>query len=171
MRFLITRIALPVLIALALVPAPRAGVTSPCALEPLTLPLFGGTPVAALATPAGPAGTPDVDAESIRHALEQYVACTNTGEPTLAWAIFSPGWFARAFADPTVHYLPAFEQMLALPATFPGTPLELESVGEIMPRPDGRVAVTATFRSGDDLWTDRLVLVLVEGTWLIDDVE
>lgn len=143
-----------------------------CDLVPLELPLFGGTPVAELSTPvvdlsASPA---DVSDEEIREVLEQFVACTNTGDPTLVWAMFSLRWFADTFADPEEHYLPAFESTLDGPAQFSSQPLVLVEVGEIVLLDDGRVDVTATFRTGNQEWTDTLTLVEIDGEWRIDEV-
>lgn len=143
-----------------------------CELVPLELPLFGGTPVAAFATPS-PGATPSAQAlseDEARDILEMYVACTNTGDPTLIWAMFTPRWFSQTFADPSEHYLPAFEQMLDRDGSPSGVPLELIEINEVEPR-DGRVAVTATFRSGEQEWTDRLFLADVDGDWLIDEVQ
>lgn len=142
-----------------------------CELTPLELPLFGGTPVADFATPS-PAASPAADlSESEAEAvLQQYVACTNTGDPTLVWGMFTPRWFSQAFADPEQHYLPAFEQMLDNEGQPTGVPLELVEIVEIKAH-GASVDVTATFRSGDQAWTDTLTLVQVDGQWLIDDVE
>lgn len=143
-----------------------------CGLAPLELPLFGGTPVAELATP-GPIGSPatqELRDGEIEAALEQYVACTNTGDPALIWAVFSPRWLAANFADPQEHYLPAFEFMLTLPEVPGADPLQLVQIHEITPLPDGAVDVTATFASGDMEWTDTLTLVQIGKEWLVDDV-
>ena len=162
---------------LLMVTAPDTGATAidvaTCDLTPIQLPLFEGTPLPdvvasqVLATPAA-----DTYSEAaVRDVLEQYVACINTGDPTLIWAMFSPHWFARTFADPQQHYLPAFEQMLSIPATSDATePLALEAVEDITLLPEGRIDVTASFRSGDREWQDTLTLIYVDGQWLIDDV-
>ncbi len=142
-----------------------------CELQPLELPLFGGTPVTVFATPS-PEASPaiaelsEAEAEDV---LQQYVACTNTGDPTLVWAMFTPRWFSQTFADPEEHYLPAFEQMLDSEGQPTGVPLELVEILAIDPQ-GGSVDVTATFRSGDQEWTDTLTLVQIDGQWLIDDV-
>lgn len=146
--------------------------TVSCELVPLELPLFGGTPVAVFATPS-PVASPVADAlleDEVGEVLEQYVACTNTGDPTLIWAMFTPRWFSQTFADPEEHYLPAFEQMLDAEGQPTGVPLELVGIEEITPG-EGGIDVTATFRSGEQEWTDTLTLVNVDGQWLIDDVE
>lgn len=143
-----------------------------CELVPLELPLFGGTPIAVFATPS-PVASPvsaSLDESGAREVLEQYVACTNTGDPTLVWAMFTPRWFSQTFADPEEHYLPAFEQMLDRDGQPTGVPLELVEI-VALEQDAGSVDVTATFRSGDQAWTDRLTLVQVDGQWLIDDVE
>lgn len=149
--------------------------TSPvsCELAPLELPLFGGTPVADAGIQAVrnmDMSRVDVSSDEVETILEQYVACTNTGDPTLIWAMFSPHWYAVTFANPQEHYLPAFEQMLDQPGADSEHPLELVTVDRVEKRPDGYVAVTATFRSGDMQWTDTLTLVMIDGEWLIDDV-
>lgn len=144
-----------------------------CDLAPLELPLFGGTPVAVFATPpadSSPTSVGGVDQAEVQAALEQYVACMNTGDPTLVWAIFTPRWFAQTFADPEEHYLPAFEQMLDDQVSPPENPIELMSVEDITQRDDGRVDVVATFESAGQQWTDMLTLAQVDGRWLIDDV-
>lgn len=141
-----------------------------CELVPLELPLFGGTPVAVFATPAAsPVAATLSEAEALA-VLEQYVACTNTGDPTLVWAMFTPRWFSETFADPEEHYLPAFEQQLDLRGQPTGLPLELVEIVEFEPG-EGTARVAATFRSGEQQWTDTLTLAYVNGQWLIDDVE
>jgi hypothetical protein len=137
----------------------------------LELPLFGGTPVALVATPESDAGAAWLPEAQVNEVLQQYVACTNTGDPTLVWAMFTPRWFSQTFADPEQHYLPAFEQMLDREGEPTGVPLELAEIVEVEQDKDGGVLVTATFRSGDQEWTDRLTLVAVDGQWLIDEVE
>lgn len=143
-----------------------------CTLMPLTLPLFGGTPVAVLASPATSAPTKEpVDGVEVAEALDVIVACVNTGDPKLVYAIFAPSSFARAFSGPRMHYQPAFERMLDASGPTAAEPLLLGAVEEIEPLPDGRVAVVATFASGDATWRDRLVLARVGDHWLIDEAE
>lgn len=142
-----------------------------CELVPLELPLFGGTPVATFATPEASPVAVSLPESQVDEVLQQYVACVNTGDPTLVWAIFSPRWFSIEFADPEEHYFPAFEHMLSMEGEPPAIPLELVEVHGVERQDDGRVAVTATFRSGLETWTDRLILVAVEGQWMIDEVE
>lgn len=168
-----TRTGIAALVAVAMMTGSAvAQDTVECDLVPLELPLFGGTPVAAFATPspsASPVAEPMLEDE-VEGVLEQYVACTNTGDPTLVWAMFTPRWFSQTFADPEEHYLPAFEQMLDQDGQPTGVPLELVEIVEIAPV-DGGMDVTATFRSGEQQWTDTLTLVPIDGQWLIDDVE
>lgn len=168
----LTRRLLPLAagVALSAVSIAQAAPPATCDLTPLKLPLFGGTPVASLVLSATPAATPDVDEATITATLQQYVACINTGDPTLVWAMFSPRWFSTQFADPTVHYLPEFEQMLDGPITPADPPLTLTSVDHIDLLADGRVDVTAAFTSGDRVWTDTLTLAKIDGHWMIDDV-
>lgn len=49
--------------------------------------------------------------------------------------------------------------------------IELESVGEPEQLPDGSVALEVTLISDGTVWTDRLILINIDGTWYIDDVE
>lgn len=158
------------LLGLLLVSTPAAPAETTCELTPLTLPLFGGSPVADLATPAATPQAEMLTEDEARSALEMYTACTNTGDPTLVWAMFTPRWFSVQFADSEEHYLPAFEYNLANGQDPVGDPLELVSIDAIEQQEDGRTAVTATFRSGDMQWTDTLFLVQMDGQWLIDDV-
>lgn len=163
-----TLIAILVMVAAMLPTALHAEAS--CELTPLTLPLFDATPLALLATPAAsPAGV-TLSEEEATKVLEQYVACTNTGDPTLVWAMFTPRWFSSEFADSEVHYLPAFEYQIANGQGIVVDPLMLVSIEEIELLHDGRVAVTATFVSADQTWTDQLILTQIDGTWFIDDV-
>lgn len=144
-----------------------------CELTPLELPLFGGTPVATFATPSSVAAlvfADEVDVAQVQAALEQYVACTNTGDPAIAWAVFTPRWYAQNFVDPEEHYLPAFESMLDGEMNPPANPLELVGIHQITSLEDTRVEVVATFGSAGQTWTDALTLAQVDGVWLIDDV-
>lgn len=150
---------------------PSSNGEATCELAPLELPLFGGTPVSAFATPsATPTSTQPLNEATATDLIQQFVACVNTGDPTLVWAMFTPRWFAATFADPQTHYLPAFEQMLDQPGTRPAVPLELVEIVSVEQQDDGRYAVRATFRSGDQAWDDTLLLDNVNGQWLIDDV-
>lgn len=150
--------------------SPSVHADATCELTPLTLPLFDGTPVAALATPAASPATEALSDEEATEILEMYVACTNTGDPTLVWAMFTPRWFSVEFADPEEHYLPAFEYEIATGSDDIVNPLVLEGVEGIELLEDGRVAVTATFSSADTEWTDQLILAEVGDQWLIDEV-
>lgn len=162
-------IALSVLIGLFwITPVAQAQVT--CEITPLTLPLFGGTPIADLASPAATPANLTLTDEEAQDVLEMYVACTNTGDPTLVWAMFTPRWFSSEFADSEEHYLPAFEYEIANGQNDVVNPLVLDSIDEIEQQEDGRMAVTATFSSGSSTWTDQLILANVGGQWLIDDV-
>lgn len=150
--------------------APAISAQPTCELTPLALPLFEGTPVTLLATPASTPASDLLDEEGATAILEMYVACTNTGDPTLVWAMFTPRWFSIEFADSEEHYLPAFEYEIALGEEAVVHPLFLEGIEEIDVLDDGRVAVTATFASGELEWTDQLILANVDGQWLIDEV-
>lgn len=149
---------------------PPAQAQPSCELTPLTLPLFNGTPVAQLATAEATPATDVLTENEVVEILEMYVACTNTGDPTLVWAMFTPRWFSTEFADSEEHYLPAFEYEIANSQEMVENPLDLVGVEEIEMHIDGRVVVTATFESGNTQWTDRLILANVDGQWLIDEV-
>lgn len=178
MSIRILRWGIPLIAGATLLVTPTAVAQTPapddygCHLPPLELPLFAGTPAATIAsTPVSTLATPvDASEEDIRAALDQFVACTNTDDPTRVWAMFTPKLLASVFTDPKVHYLPAFEQMLDGPIVVTEPPLELVEMGAIESLPDGRVNVTATYRSGESIWTDTLTLANVEGQWLIDEV-
>lgn len=164
------RLLILAMMCLPLLSTPATSAQATCELTPLTLPLFEGTPVAELATPqASPVAVEltEADAEAV---LEMYVACTNTGDPTLVWAMFTPRWFSAEFADSEKHYLPAFEYEIATGNEQVVNPLELDSIDAIEHLEDGRYGVTATFNSGDLVWTDQLILANIDGQWLIDDV-
>lgn len=150
--------------------APAARAESTCELTPLTLPLFDATPLAELSTPIATPATHQLTDEEANEILEMYVACTNTGDPTLVWAMFTPRWFSVQFADSEEHYLPAFEYDIATGHNEVTDPLSLTSVDKIELQSDGRMAVTATFTSGSLKWTDQLMLMNIDGQWLIDEV-
>lgn len=150
--------------------APVANANGTCELTPLTLPLFDATPLAELSTPRATPATDVLSDEDATEILDMYVACTNTGDPTLVWAMFTPRWFSSEFADSEEHYLPAFEYEIANGESAVRDPLVLESVDTIELLDDGRVAVTATFSSAESQWTDILILANVDGQWLIDEV-
>jgi hypothetical protein len=164
------RLLVPALIALLLAFGPGASAQANCTLTPLTLPLFGGTPIADLATPQASPAAITLSEQEAMAVLEMYVACTNTGDPTLVWAMFTPRWFSTQFADSGEHYLPAFEYEIATGNAPVIDPLVLESVDKVERLDDGRYGVTATFSSGELRWTDQLILANIDGQWLIDDV-
>lgn len=166
MRF---AVVLTLLFSMALF-TPTIQAEATCELTPLPLPLFDATPLADLATPVTTPATDALSEDEVADVLEMYVACTNTGDPTLVWAMFTPRWFSAQFADSEEHYLPAFEYEIATGHIEVVDPLVLESVDDIELLEDGRLAVTATFTSGDLEWTDQLVLANVDGQWLIDEV-
>jgi hypothetical protein len=164
-----TALAATFLIAMGWIsPAAQAEVS--CELTPLTLPLFDGTPVVEMATPAATPAIQALTEDEATDILEMYVACTNTGDPTLVWAMFTPRWFADQFADPEEHYLPAFEYGIATGHDQVVEPLLLQSIDDIVLLDGGRVAVTATFASGAFTWTDQLILTNIDGQWFIDEV-
>lgn len=163
------RLLLPGLIALMLL-VPNVAADTTCTLTPLTLPLFDATPLAELASPVATPAQTAMTKDEAKAVLEKYVACTNTGDPTLVWAMFTPRWFSATFADPETHYLPAFEYEIANGQYGVNDPLQFVAIDDIQLTEDGRMAVTATFASADQQWTDTLILVQIQGQWLIDDV-
>lgn len=84
-----------------LVPSVSAETT--CNLTPLTLPLFDATPLAVFATPSASPQVTTLSEADATDVLETYVACTNTDDPTLVWAMFTPRWFSSTFAGSKVH--------------------------------------------------------------------
>ncbi|MGI8485949.1 MAG: hypothetical protein ACR2OU_17020 [Thermomicrobiales bacterium] len=151
-----------------------------CSLTPLSLPLFNATPpneiVGALASPMAspavlatrPASTEEIP--SVEVGLSTIEACINTGNPLLVYAVFSTRYLASQYADPLLAYLPAFEQQLG-GVTIPiAPPFSFDPVVDMGVLADGRVQLTLNVRRGTEAWTDTLVLVNQEGTWLIDDV-
>lgn len=86
-----------------------------CPLEPLTLPLFGATPAAIVAaSPIAINPEANVDEAAIDQAIEDIVACINSGDPALQNAIFTERYLAEQFADPAQAYQPRFEVELSM---------------------------------------------------------
>jgi hypothetical protein len=144
-----------------------------CALEPLAVPLWGGTPAAEVAaTPVASPSAADagIDEAEIEAAVEVIVACMNTGEPQLMFAIYTDRFLASRYADPTTTYLPEFEQRLAENVPEPANQFVLQGVSEITPLDDGRVSVKVALVSGATTFDDTLVLANQDGTWLIDEI-
>ncbi len=151
-----------------------------CALTPLSLPLFNATPpnevVGALASPMAspavlatrPASTEEIT--SVEVGLSTIEACINTGNPLLVYAVFSTRYLASQYADPLLAYLPAFEQQLGGVTIPVDPPFSFDPVVDMGVLTDGRVQLTLTVRRGAEAWTDMLVLVNQDGTWLIDEV-
>lgn len=144
-----------------------------CPLEPLTLPLFDATPAAIVAaTPAVAISVAavDIDEAEIGAAIEDIVACVNTGDPARQYAIFTERYLAEQFADPSVAYQPRFEFDLAMGPGEGEALFELISVSGIAPIEPGRVSVTVELAAGDTRYRDTLVLASVDGVWLIDAI-
>ena len=144
-----------------------------CTLAPLSVPLWNGTPAADVA--ATPVASPsavaaEIDEAEIEAAVNVIVACMNTGEPQLMFAIYTDRFLASQYADPTTTYLPEFEQRLAENAPEPANQFVLQGVSEITPLDDGRVSVKVALVSGATTFDDTLVLANQNGTWLIDEI-
>lgn len=141
-----------------------------CALSPLTLPLFGATPVAIVAsTPVAMASTANVDEAVITTAMEMIVTCANSADPAIANSIFTERYLASLFLDPST-YLPAFEQELDNASSQVVGTLMLDEIVSFTVRSDGRIEVVARLHNASESYTDTFVLVYVGGAWLIDDV-
>ena len=142
-----------------------------CTLAPLTLPLFAASPPAEVAaTPVAVEDAPVLDEASAASAMELIVSCSNSGDPAVAYAIFTDRYLASLFADPDEVYLPAFEQQIDQGAVQPDRSLELTEIVSVTPMEDGRVEVVATTAINGTSYTDTFVLAWVDGVWLIDDV-
>lgn len=146
-----------------------------CVLKPVTLPLFRATPAAIIAaTPAVIAAgddRPAPDTTTIEPAIEAIVACINSLDPTLRYAIFTDHYLALNLSDSDGTYQPAFEQQLDAGVDSDVPQFAIEATEQVTPLDDGRVSVMVTLSANGVLYQDRLVLADVGGTWLIDDVE
>ena len=143
---------------------------SACTLDPLTLPLWDAThPAVIAATPVAPASA-DVTDAGIEAAVATIVACINTGEPVFMYAIYTDRYLAEQYADPSVTYLPEFEQEIDLNQPQPTGQFTLEDVSDITPLDDGRVLVTIALSNGVTTFHDTLILANQDGVWLVDGV-
>jgi hypothetical protein len=142
-----------------------------CTLDPVSLPLFDATPAAALA--GTPVDVPDdiqVDDATIEDAVIQIVACINTNDPAYQYAIFTDRYLAEQFADPTQTYQPAFELQISFgPSQEPGS-MELEGISGIEQLESGQVSVVVELTNSVSVFRDTLILVPVDGVWLIDSI-
>lgn len=150
-----------------------------CPLPPVTVPLFQGTPAAAVGAPATPVadltGRPLMDDEQTEatQAVRAIVACLNTGEPRMVYAVFTQRYLAALFTGPHPAYQPAFEQMIAedrISPTGSHRAFVLKKVRDGLLLEDGRIVVTVDLQGPDETWHDRLVLAKVGKHWLIDAV-
>lgn len=144
-----------------------------CALPPVEIPLFGGTPAAIIAaTPSvdATANPPAVNESLIRDAVSGIVSCVNTGDPSFQYAIFTPRYLAMQFVDGAGHYQPAFEALLDTPAQPASVQFELLSVDDIALQADGRVAATLVLRTDEEDYRDTILLADTSGHWLIDEI-
>ncbi len=146
------------------------GSSAVCPLAPLTVPLWDGTPAAVIAATPVSAASGDIDEAEIEAAVVDLVACMNTGEPQLMFAIYTSRFIASQYADPSETYLPEFEQRLAENAPEPADQFELAGVSEISPLDDGRVSVKVGLANGGTVFEDTLILANQDGVWLIDDI-
>jgi hypothetical protein len=149
----------------------RSESANACTLEPLGVPLFGGTPAAIIAaTPALPAAAVAADPATIQEAASVIVACINTGDPSLEYAVFTPRYLGAQFVDGAGHYQPEFELRLDSPARPVSPAFTLEAVEGIEIEADGRVRVTLVLRSAQATLRDTFLLASIDGQWLIDEV-
>jgi hypothetical protein len=163
-------VAVTAVVGAGLATADEATDASSCALPPLTLPLWDATPPAVIAaTPvtSSPAGVTDAD---IEEAVAAIVDCINTGAPVFIYAIYSDRYLAEQFADPSVTYLPEFEQSLDINAPQATGQFTLQEVSDITPLEDGRVSVTIALSNGVTTFNDTLTLANQDGAWLVDGV-
>jgi hypothetical protein len=166
-------IAIGMMVTMMLVPTGWASAQHGpgCTLSPLTLPLFEATPaVDVAATPVGGEDASFLDQEAATVAMEQIVVCSNSGDPAVAYAIFTERYLATLYADPGETYQPAFEERLNQGALQPDRNLVLDEVQSVTPLADGRVEVVATISGSGVSYTDTFILAMVGGEWLIDDV-
>jgi hypothetical protein len=162
--------AVTAVVGIGLASAEESTDASACPLAPLTLPLWDATPAAAIAaTPVAPTSA-DVTEAEIKAAVAVIVACINTGEPIYIHAIYTDRYLAEQFADPSVTYLPEFEQRLALNQVQATDQFTLEDISDITPLDDGRVSVTIALSNGVTTFKDTLTLANQDGTWLVDGV-
>lgn len=142
-----------------------------CPFAPLTLPLFAASPAADVAaTPVAVTEAPVLDEAAATSAMEVIVSCSNSGDPAIAYSIFTDRYLASLFANPDETYLPAFEQQIDQGAVQPDRSLVLAEIVSVTSLPDGRVEVVATTTTNGTSYTDTFVLAWVDGSWLIDDV-
>jgi hypothetical protein len=156
--------------------APQPG---DCTVEPLALPLFGGTPPSALlvATPkitntvtpqvGEPADAATV--EAITATVRMSLACANGGDVLRQFALFSDRYLRALFTGPDAAYMPAFEQKALNPRQpLPDDWLSLITVGEVEVLPDERARARVVTSSGGNRYEDVLIFVEVDGAWRID---
>ena len=148
---------------------------STCSLQPVSVPLFGGTPAAIVAATPAASPAPDpapamADPAVIMDAASVIVACINTGDPAFEYAVFTPRYIAAQFVDEAGHYQPEFELILDSPAPPVSPSFTLEAVEGIEPQADGRVRVTLVLGSAQATFRDTFLLANIEGQWLIDEV-
>lgn len=146
-------------------------VANPCALVPVSLPLFDATPAAEIAeAPLVTTTDSPLDENEIRSAVEVLVECMNSGDAAYQYAIFTDRYLARLLVDPDLTYQPQFERQLALGPMEPGGGLRLIDVREIALLDDGTVSVIVELASSVTTYQDTLILAQVDGVWLIDAV-
>lgn len=153
------------------VPGSRA-----CPLDPVTLPLFDATPAAIVAAnptaaSTGTGGASPADVSLIEPAIEDIIACINTGDPAFQYAIFTDRYLAAQLADRSSTYQPAFEQRLDRGVDPDAPEFTIGSISDITALNDGRVSVVVSLAVESSRYEDRLILIDVDGRWLIDDVE
>jgi hypothetical protein len=139
----------------------------------VTIPLFGGTPAAAVA--ASPAATdvaPEAGEEEMIAAAEIIVACANEEPQALRYSVFTDRYLGALFDGPAPADQPAFERMIATGSNPGAGTTALEAVSGIEPLPDGRVTITLRIATPDGVVEDRLALAwdADQRAWLIDEV-
>lgn len=144
-----------------------------CMLDPISLPLFDATPAAVIVrTPVATHDTPEPTEEEMTAAAKMLIACTNETSQASRYAVFTYRLLALQFIADEPAYQPAFERMIATGETPDPGSNEFQSISDIEPLEDGRVAVTLHISTPDGDFQDRVVLAWdpEQGAWLIDGI-
>lgn len=152
---------------------PAVALETGCALDPISLPLFGATPAAVIAaTPAAEPDAPRLDEATATEAITNLFVCIGEESQALRYAIFTDRYLANLFIGEDPADQPAFERMIAAGAAPEATMPTLTGVSDLETREDGRAAVTIEYQGAAGSVEDRLLLAWDAGQeqWLIDAV-
>ena len=146
---------------------------SECTIEPRPIPSPPETPAASptpteTISPPGPLVPSDTVAE-VTAVVRGSIACTNAGDILRALAYFTDGYIAHMFAGPDGVDYEGFLQYLATPAAAldESQRLAIVDISEVRQHENGVVSAIVTTGDPDDPFVDMLILVNVDGTWLI----